>query len=185
MPEVLALHDCTDHNASDSTAPIEPYNTPLFLPSSLPHLMSHTCDSKMKRYGFRLWEAQCYEALEELWAHLCLRTHMYKYKDYNLISQRSNTQCQNVLKKVMKQVYVSTAKYRRGWWAVTELSEAVGEVHWKTRLFTLEDTDICLLRDIDDTDLDGRKKVKDLKYKKSGMKGCRKVNIYFWLVRSI
>ena len=70
----------------------------------------------------------------------------------------------------MKQVDASVAKYRWGWWAVAELSEAVGEVYWKTRLLSPEDADTCPLRDIDNTDLDGRKKAKDLRYKKSGMK---------------
>ena len=38
MPEVSAHHDRTNCEASDSTAPTEPYDTPLFLPSSLPCL---------------------------------------------------------------------------------------------------------------------------------------------------
>ena len=170
MPEVSALRDRTDRNASDSTAPIEPYDTPLYLPSSLPHSTARACDPKLKKYEFKLREAQCYEALDELRAHLRLRTHMYKHKDRNVVSQRANTRCQNLLKKAMKKVDASVAKYRRGRRAVAELSEAVGEVHWKARLLILDDADIHPLRDIDDADLDGRKKAKDQKYKKSGMK---------------
>lgn len=51
---------------------------------------------------------------------------MYKYKDRNLVSQSANTRCQNLLKKVMKQMDASVAKYRWGQQAVAELSEAVG-----------------------------------------------------------
>ena len=112
---------------------------------------------------------------------------MYKYKDHNLVGQSANMRCQNLLKKVMKQVDVSVAKYRWGQQAVVELSEAVGEVHWKTRLLSLEDTDIHPLRDIDDTDLDGRKKAKDPRYKKSGMK-VAKAHItlsWIWMVVSV
>lgn len=170
MPEIFALRDRTDCDASDSTAPIEPYDAPLYLPSSLPRLTARACDSKLKKYEFRLREAQCYEALEELRAHLRLRTHMYKYKDRNLVGQSANTRCQNLLKKVMKQVDASAAKYRRARRAVTELSEDLGEFGWKTRLLPLEDADIRPLRDIDDADLDRRKKAKDPKHKKKGMK---------------
>lgn len=170
MPEVSALRDHTDHNASDSMAPIEPYDTPLHLPSSLLCSTACACNPKLNKYEFKLQEAQCYEALDELRAHLHLRTHMYKYKDRNLVGQSANMRCQSLLKKVMKQVDASVAKYRQGRWAVVELSEAAGEVHWKTRLLSLEDADIRPLRDIDNADLDGRKKAKDPRYKKSGMK---------------
>lgn len=170
MPEVSALRDRTDHEASDTTAPTEPYDTQLFLPSSLPRSTARACDTKLKRYEFRFREAQCYEALEELRAHLRLRTHMYKYKDRHLVGQSATTRCQNLLKKVMKQVDASAAKYRRARQAVAELSEVLGEVDWKTRLLSLEDADIRPLRDIDDADLDRRKKAKDPKYKKKGMK---------------
>lgn len=95
---------------------------------------------------------------------------MYKYKDRNLVGQSANTRCQNLLKKVMKQVDASATKYRRARRAVVELSEIVGEFGWKTRLLSLEDGDIRPLRDIDDADLDKRKKMKDPKFKKSGVK---------------
>ena len=70
----------------------------------------------------------------------------------------------------MKQVDVSVAKYRQDQQAVVESSEAGGSVHWKTRLLSLEVTNIHPLRDIDNADLDDRKKAKNPKYKKSGMK---------------
>ena len=181
MPEVSALRDCTNHNESDSTAPIKPYDTPLHLPSSLPHSTAYACNPKLKKYKFKLQEAQCYETLDELHAHLHLRTHMYKYKDHNLVSQSANTRCQNLLKKVMKQMDASVAKYRWGQQAVAELSEAVGEVHWKTRLLSLEDADIHPLRDINDADLDGRKKAKDPRYKKSGMKVAEEHITLSWI----
>ena len=95
---------------------------------------------------------------------------MYKYKDRHLVGQSANTHCQNLLKKVMKQVDASAVKYRRARQAIAELSEVLGEVDWKTRLLSLEDADIRPLRDIDDADLDRRKKAKDPKYKKKGMK---------------
>ena len=121
MPEVSALRDRTDRDASDSTAPIEPFDTPLYLPSSLPRLTAGACDQKLKIYEFRLREAQCYEALDELRAHLRLRTHMYHYKDRNVTGQSANTRCQNLLKRLMKQVDASVGKYRRARRAVIEL----------------------------------------------------------------
>ena len=52
---------------------------------------------------------------------------------------------------------------------MTQLSrEAAVPVH--ARLLPLDDADICSLRDIDDADLDGRKRMKDTKYKKLCMK---------------
>ena len=54
--------------------------------------------------------------------------------------------------------------------AVIELSGVVGDIGWKRRLLPLDDADIRPLRDIDDADLDRRKKAKDPKFKKKGMK---------------
>ena len=49
------------------------------------------------------------------------------------------------------------------------------------RLLSLEDADIRPLRDIDDTDLDRRKKAKDPKYKKKGMKVAEGHMTLFWI----
>ena len=81
----------------------------------------------------------------------------------------------------MKQVDTSAAKYRRGRQAVAKLSEVLGEVDWKTRLLPLEDVDIRPLRDIDDADLDRRKKAKDPKYKKRGMKVAEGHMVLSWI----
>ena len=74
-----------DQTASKTTAEIAPWDYPLRLPSSL-HLRS-ACLPILQQHEFRLREAQAYEALDELRDHLRLRSHMYKYKDENIVGQ--------------------------------------------------------------------------------------------------
>lgn len=95
---------------------------------------------------------------------------MYKYKDRNVVGQKCQYTMPEPLKEVMRQVDASATKYRSARQALMDLSEVVGESAWRTRLLPLDDADICSLRDIDDADLDARKRMKDTKYKKLCMK---------------
>jgi hypothetical protein len=95
MPEVAAMRTRADQAASDTSLEIAPFDLPLYLPSSLPSRT--TCLPTLRQYECKLREAQALEALDELRDHLRLRTHMYKYKDKNIVGQQANTRCQNII----------------------------------------------------------------------------------------
>ena len=89
MPEVSAMCVRADQAASDTSAEIAPFDLLLHLPSSLPTCT--TCLPILRQHESKLHKAQALEALDELRDHLRLRTHMYKYKDKNVVGQRANT----------------------------------------------------------------------------------------------
>ena len=74
-----------DQTASKTTAEIAPWDYPLRLPSSL-HLRL-ACLPILQQHKFRLHEALAYKALDGLCDHLWLCSHMYKYKDKNIVGQ--------------------------------------------------------------------------------------------------
>lgn len=161
MPEVAALRAREDSNASTE---IQSYEFALYLPSSLPRRTS--CTRKLRDYEFKLREAQAYESLDELRQHLRLRTHMYKYKDKNVVGQRASTRCQNLINRVQRKVNTSTTKYNSARRALEALSTYVGDGQWRTKLLPLAPEDIRSLRD-EEHDMEMQKKKKKDRDKKA------------------
>jgi hypothetical protein len=155
MPAVSAIRAREDREASDSTVERAPHDLPLHLPSSLSERMP--CALKLQEYEFRLREAQAYEALEDVRQHLRLRTHMYKYKDKNVIGQRANTRSQNLINRVQSKVNASAAAYTRARNALTKLSNALGEHLWRTKLLALAPEDIRPLKEGEAGESEGKR----------------------------
>ena len=157
MPEVGTLRARQRQDASDESAEIAPYDVELYLPSSLPQRIP--CTTNLQRYEFRLCEAQAFEALEDLRQHLRLRSHMYKYKDKNVVGQSANTRCQNLINRTQDKVNASTAMYNRGRNALSKLSTPLGESLWRTKLLVLKSEDVRPLEAGDEGDTRGRKEL--------------------------
>lgn len=140
---VLRAHDDKDASALGAEAPI--YDTRLYLPSSLP--ANTSCALTLQRYEFRLRQAQAYDALEELRQHLRLQSHMWKWKDRNVVGQRASTRQQGLIGGVDQKVNVSATKYRTARAALARLGDRVGEFKWRDRLLPLLDEHIRRLDD--------------------------------------
>jgi hypothetical protein len=154
MPEISSIRARTDRAASDTSAEIAPYNLPLHLPSSLPARVP--CPPTLLKYELKLREAQCYEALDELRDHLRLRTHMYKYKNKNIVGQRANTRCQNMIHSVQEKVNASATKYRTARAALMKLSShSLDDEGWRARLLTLDEEDIRPLKEGEEGESEG------------------------------
>lgn len=145
MPAAAILRTRDDQAASELSVEKPIYDTQLYLPSSLPFITP--CSSLLRRYEFRLREAQAYDALEELRQHLRLQTHMFKYKDKHVFGQRASTRQQGLINRVDKKVQVSAARYRTARTALSNLANHLGEFSWRSRLLRLEDEDIRRLHD--------------------------------------
>jgi hypothetical protein len=157
MPEVGTLRARQHQDAFDESAEVTPYDVTLYLPSSLPQPLP--CATNLQRYEFRLHEAQAFEALEDLCQHLRLRSHMYKYKDKNVVGQSANTQCQNLINCTQDKVNASTAMYNRARNALLKLSTPLGESFWRMKLLVLKPEDVCPLEAGDEGDMRGRKEL--------------------------
>ena len=154
MPEVAAMHTRADRAASNTSLEIAPFDLPLYLPSSLPSQI--ICLPILQQHECKLCEAQALEALDELCDHLCLRTHMYKYKDKNIVGQRAITQCQNIITGIQDKVNASTTKYCTAHTALVKLSSCCSEnQEWWRRLLPLDPEDIQVLKDDEEGQLTG------------------------------
>lgn len=153
MPEVSVLRTRADRAASETSAEIAPWDFPLHLPSSLPPRT--TCLPILRQHEFQLREAQAYEALDALRDHLRLRTHMYKYKNKNIIGQRANTRSQNLINSVQERANASATKYRTARTALENLSRHVDNETWRTRLLPLNQEDVRPLKE--DGESEGRR----------------------------
>jgi hypothetical protein len=155
MPELSAVRMRADQTASETSLEIAPWDLPLHLPSSL-NLRS-TCLPILQQHEFRLREAQAYEALDELRDRLRLRSHMYKYKDKNVVGQRANTRCQNIIRTVQERIDSSAVKYRTARMALTKLSPHVNDDAWLARLLPLNQDDICPLKECKEGESEGQR----------------------------
>jgi hypothetical protein len=157
MPTISVLRARDDRDTSDKTAERPPQDLPLYLPSSLSARTQ--CPRKLQQYEFRLREAQAYEALEDVRQHLRLRTHLYKHKDKNVSGQRANTRSQGLINCVQGKVNASASMYTRARNALTKLSHPLGEISWRTKLLVLEAGDIRPLKDGEEGDSEGKRKL--------------------------
>jgi hypothetical protein len=156
MPEVSTMRARADRAASDTSAEIAPSDFPLHLPSSLP--AQTACLPALRQHEFRLREAQAYESLDELRDHLRLRTHMYKYKNKNIVGQRANTRCQNIISTVQDKANTSATKYRTARAAIVKLSpHCVDNEGWRGRLLPLAEEDIRALKEGEEGESEGRR----------------------------
>lgn len=162
MPEVSVLRVRGEREVADSANEIPSYDIALHLPSSLPLRMRTS--QKLFEYEFRLRMAQAYEALDEIRGHLRLRTHMYQYKDRNIVGQRANTRSRTLLSRVQVKVNASAKKYTCARNALTALAQRTGAVGWDTQLRELSDEDLRAFTD--DTEKEREKKGKNLPGKK-------------------
>jgi hypothetical protein len=156
MPEVSAMRERTERAASDTSMEIPPFEFALLLPSSLPR--TTRCLPTLRQHEFKLRLAQAHESLDELRDHLCLRTHMYKYKDKNIVGQRANTRCQNMINSVQDKVNASAGKYRTARAALEKLSKnVVDNEQWRATLLPLEPSDIRPLNDAEEGQSEGQR----------------------------
>jgi hypothetical protein len=156
MPEVSAIRARADRAALDTSPEIAPFDIPLYLPSSLPR--GTTCLPILRQHESKLREAQALEALDELRDHLRLRTHMYKYKDKNVVGQRASTRCQNIINGVQDKVNASATKYRTARAALFKLSSRHSDYEgWQGRLLPLEQDDIRPLTEGEEGESEGNR----------------------------
>ncbi|KIM79146.1 hypothetical protein PILCRDRAFT_10574 [Piloderma croceum F 1598] len=146
MPEVSTMH----------STEIAPSDFPLHLPSSLP--AQTACLPALQQHEFRLCEAQAYESLDELRDHLCLWTHMYKYKNKNIVRQHANTRCQNIISTVQDKANTSVTKYHTVRAAIVKLlPHCINNEGWCGWLLPLAKEDICALKEGEEGESEGRR----------------------------
>lgn len=137
MPQLLAYRK---HWVDTHSDVVHAEQIPLFLPSAISSDIQ--CSKKALEYEWRLRKAQAYDALESLRNRLCLRTHMYKFKDRFVTGQRQNTRARSTINYVEAKIQADAERYRSAYSALTVLGPLLGEESSIDDLKTLSHEDI-------------------------------------------
>lgn len=135
MPQIVAYREKWIETHSDI---ITAENIPLFLPSAVSHNVS--CSKKTQEYEYRLREAQAHDALKSLRHHLCVRTHLWKYKDRFITGQRQNTRARSTIGSIETRIQSDAARYRAAFSALAVLGPLLGHNnHSELKILNQED----------------------------------------------
>ncbi|KAF7968555.1 hypothetical protein HWV62_30143 [Athelia sp. TMB] len=181
MPEVSPLRAAEARTASTQSVKTESFDVALHLPSDLPNRIR--VKAILYNKGFRLRRAQAYEALDDLRGHLCLRTHMYIFKDRNLRGQSACTRSNGLLARVDRNVKATSAQYRAARTALLSLSARTGDSGWQDSLQELTEADIRAFTDDADgeTQAERKKREKKNKGKPELGEGHRRIS-WIWMI---
>ncbi|KAG1877174.1 hypothetical protein F4604DRAFT_1924229 [Suillus subluteus] len=142
FPSVAHLRSSDIKSSIDSTQEEKPTDINLWLPSQIRRETLLPCNDSFSKYEWDLRRAQAFDALDDLHWHLRLRTHLYKFKDAQIRSQRANTCAGIIIKNVEINVSVAAECYRRAWNALSALAPSLARDVWMTELPKLEEGDI-------------------------------------------
>ncbi|KAJ7701888.1 hypothetical protein B0H17DRAFT_1128104 [Mycena rosella] len=125
------------------SAPINPENVTLWMPSELKGTArTRGCVKGLAEKEAKLREAQCSNALDDLRRRLHAKRHFIQFRNSNVVGQRQATRSNTLIAQVGEHIETITAKYCRGWKALTALK---GKTYCeKKRFFELKPEDIAL-----------------------------------------
>ncbi|KAG2050816.1 hypothetical protein BDR06DRAFT_983821 [Suillus hirtellus] len=125
IPTVPALHSSGPNSALPTS--LKPQDFPLYLLSALNDI---ECDQRLHENEWELHYAQALDALNEVRSHLCLRSHMYKFKEKNIRGQAASTHAQALIAGVEARKDASINNHK------------IEKVSWEAIIHPLETGDI-------------------------------------------
>ncbi|KAG1856516.1 hypothetical protein C8R48DRAFT_749130 [Suillus tomentosus] len=137
IPTVPALRSSGPNSALPTS--LKPQDFPLYLPSALNDI---ECDQRLCENEWELRYAQALDTLNKVRSHLCLRSHMYKFKEKNIRGQAASTHAQALIAGVEARKDASVNKYRHARAALVALSRKIEKVGWEAIIRPLETGDI-------------------------------------------
>ena len=154
MPFISCLR-AEETSSRSSAEPIPVEAMALWLPSSAisrtrapPHLL---------RYEWKLRYAQANDALKDMRNLLRVRSHLYTFKDNNIVGQAANTRARTTINKTKDRVNMAASRYEAAWAALASLAPLLNEgVTWKTVLKPLDrKKDVKALKDLWEKETEG------------------------------
>ncbi|KAG1732347.1 hypothetical protein EDB19DRAFT_1831363 [Suillus lakei] len=146
------------HLRAGEESPTEP--TPvdtiqLWLPSTVGPI-TH-CSTQLRRFEWMLRYAQANDALKDIRNLLRLRSHLYKFKDNNIVGQAANTRARSTINKADNKVTMAAERYEAARAALTNLALLLNEDEaWKDILKPLNrNTDLKSFKDMWEKETEG------------------------------
>lgn len=128
MPFVCRLRaDEESRYPSSDVEPVEAIR--LWLPSAVQFTVtSHVqCPAQLCLFEWKLRYAQANDALKEIRNLLRLRSHLYKFKDHNLVGQAANTRARGTINKADSKIYMAASRYEAARAALVNLAPTLNE----------------------------------------------------------
>ncbi|KAG2115716.1 uncharacterized protein F5147DRAFT_743324 [Suillus discolor] len=125
MPFVSRLRaneDCA-RSSTDATPAVKAIN--LWLPSAVGP--DTQCPTQLHRFEWMLRYAQANDALKDIRNLLRLRSHLYKFKDNNIVGQAANTRARSTINKTDVKVSMAAERYEVARAALTALAQILDE----------------------------------------------------------
>ena len=142
---------------SNQHIPLQPQNTPLWLPSQIKNLGD--VPKQLQTIEWRLRIAQAYEALDMLRSHLQVRAYLYKFKDRFVRGQGANTRARNAINGVQAKIDATSEEYSVAYEALLSLSVLLLEYSWKEELHPLMPSDIRDLSEGKEGESEGKRTI--------------------------
>ncbi|PPQ96620.1 hypothetical protein CVT26_010684 [Gymnopilus dilepis] len=139
IPSLRVIRSRTAEERSNPELP-SPQETPLLLPSAIPN--NTPCDIRLRQIEFRLRQAQCNDALDDLRDALCLRSFVLIDKSRFQRGQRQNTRSQGIVDRIQAKVKAACNRYRAARNAIATLASFLQQVGWEDTFPALKDEDV-------------------------------------------
>ncbi|KAG2341887.1 hypothetical protein BDR05DRAFT_1001437 [Suillus weaverae] len=175
MPFVSHLRASEEsiHSPAEPT-PVEAIH--LWLPSTVSPITQ--CSTQLHHFEWMLHYMQANDTLKDIWNLLCLRSHLYKFKDNNIVSQAANTHARSTINKVDNKVSMVTGHYEAASAALTSLAPLLNEDEaWKNVLKPLNrNRDLKSFKDMWEKETEGTRHLswiwKMLGYQRTPVLAC-------------
>ncbi|KAG1743664.1 uncharacterized protein EDB91DRAFT_1236671 [Suillus paluster] len=122
VSHLRANEDCP-RSPTDATPSVKAID--LWLPSGVGP--DTQCSTQLHRFEWMLHYAQANNALKDIRNLLCLRSHLYKFKDNNIIGQAANTRARSTINKTNVKVSMAAERYEVARAALTTLAQILDE----------------------------------------------------------
>ncbi|KAG1855838.1 hypothetical protein C8R48DRAFT_749263 [Suillus tomentosus] len=146
MPVVCQLRHQSSE-ASGRPQELKPEDFNLWLPSQLP--AGTPVDQTLTGHEWELRYAQALDALNEVHSHLRLQSHMYKYKDKNVLGQAGSTRAKKIIDAMESRKHASVLKYRHARSALLSLGHHLEKCGWELTMRPLLDSDVKPMGDME------------------------------------
>ncbi|KAG1853639.1 hypothetical protein F4604DRAFT_1883371 [Suillus subluteus] len=128
LPFVSLLHASEEPCSPSNSTPVEALQ--LWLPSAIGP--DTRCAAQLRIFEWKLCYAQANDALKDIRNLLCLRSHLYKFKDSNIVGQAANTRARSTINKADAKVNMAAERYEAARAALASLALILNEDRtWK------------------------------------------------------
>jgi hypothetical protein len=157
MPFVSRLR-AGEEASRTSSQPLQIQDVKLWLPSNVGTYTP--CPECLRQFEWKLRNAQANDALKDIHHLLRLRSHLYHFKDTNVVGQGANTRARNTINKTEAKISGAAARYEAARNSIISLAPILGETDWRKVFRPLDrNKDLKSLKDLWEKETEGTRRL--------------------------